>query len=407
MAMHMLAPRVRDAATKHLEQGGQTPFVVVDLEEAARSYAQFRKMLPRVRPFYAVKANPDRPLLHLLSGLGAGFDVASVGEIASLVDAPPEGGLGIEPERLIYANPVKPPRGVAAALERGVRLFTADCREELDKLERVASQAGLTEPVEVLVRMWVPNFGSVVDLSSKFGADTDEILALFRHARTSCPRLALRGLAFHVGSQCINPANYLKATQLALDALTALRNEGFAPDMLDIGGGFPVNYTLRVSYVEDVLQAVADSLARVPDDVEVIAEPGRTFCATSATLFTTVVGRTERNGRPWYFIDDSIYQTFSGKIYDFIDYEFFPLHAEVHPAMEVTVAGCSCDGHDVISRQALLPSKLPEGAILYAPNIGAYTTASSSSFNGFEPATRIFLEAQSHLETEQQTEQRR
>jgi len=411
MALHNLPPRVRAAAEHHLHeprsihggQDGKTPLMVVDLDEAAHSVLLFRHALPRVVPYYAVKANPDRPLLRLFRQLGLRFDVASLGEIRTLTQPPgeestdaahaedPATGLGVEPERLIFANPVKRPRAIREAIQRGVTLFTADAPEELAKIDREVEAAGRTKPVDVLIRMWVPNFGSVVDLSSKFGADETTIAEMVADAREHLPRVRVRGIAFHVGSQCVNPANYQKAITLARQQMDAVAAKGVTLDMLDIGGGFPVNYTRRVSYVEDVLQALRQSLAEIPEDITVIAEPGRTFCATASTLFTSLIGRTERNGRPWYFIDDSIYQTFSGKIYDFIDYDFFPLHGEMHPATEVTVAGCSCDGHDIISRQALLPPTLAEGTILYAPNIGAYTTASSSAFNGFEPARRIFL----------------
>lgn len=395
MHLHQLNNRVRDFARGRIAAGEATPFVVIDLEEAAKSYRVFRSSLPRVMPYYAVKANPDVPLVKLLRDLGSNFDVASTGEIQMLVEPEsperPNWGLGVDPKRLIYANPVKGPSSIREALKTGVQLTTADCREELDKLHAEATALG-TEPPGVLVRIWVPNFGSMIDLSSKFGADADECLAMFRHARDKNLRVNVRGLAFHVGSQCVNPTNYTKAVGIAMEQINTLRAEGFKIDMLDIGGGFPVNYTLQVSYVEDVLDAVAVALEKVPQDIQLIAEPGRTFCATSATLFTEIIGRTVRNGRTWYFIDDSIYHTFSGKIYDLTDYNFYPLDKPALPGMEVVVAGCSCDGHDIITRSALLPPDLPIGTVLYAPNIGAYTTASSSSFNGFHPATRLFLD---------------
>ena len=215
---------------------------------------------------------------------------------------------------------------------------------------------------------------------------------MFATAARSHRYLQLVGLAFHVGSQCLNPTNYSKAVRIALNQIEQLRAAGHHLSWLDIGGGFPVDYTRQVSYVQDVLDGVAAAIEQVPDDLQLIAEPGRAFCATAATLFTSIIGRTTRNGRTWYFIDDSIYQTFSGKIYDFIDYRFYPLDRPNLPAAEVVVAGCSCDGHDVINREALLPPDLEEGTILYAPDIGAYTTASSSAFNGFPPADRVFLD---------------
>ncbi|MGE3850733.1 MAG: type III PLP-dependent enzyme [Planctomycetota bacterium] len=401
MALHSLESHIREFAQGRLDAGQETPFLVVDLNEGIDAYTQFRTKLPRVRPHYAVKANPDRPLVEVLRDMGSCFDVASIGEIQMLVTPPDkvvevfnQRGLGVDPKRLIFANPVKRLDNIVEALQLGVRLFTADCREELDKISEASGLAKLdkSDRPGVLARIWVPNFGSMIDLSSKFGAENDETMSMFAHAAGQSLHLHLRGLAFHVGSQCVNPTNYTKATGMAMELMRQLEQAGHRIDMVDIGGGFPVNYTLEVSYVDDVLDAVAASINKIPKHIDVIAEPGRAFCATVATLFTTIVGRTVRHGKTWYFIDDSIYHTFSGKIYDLMDYQFYPLNRAAVPGAEVVVAGCSCDGHDIISKHSLLPPDLPVGSILYAPNIGAYTSASASYFNGFRPADRLFIE---------------
>lgn len=379
--LHQLAPRVRQFIDTHVttaDDATRSPILVIDLDEVRNAYEAFRRAFPRVTPHYAMKANPQRPILETLRDLGSNYDVASVGEIQELRD------IGVAPNRMIYANPVKAPNAIEAALRGGVTMMTADSVEELDKIAEVCRR--LDKQVGVLVRIWVPNYGSVVDLSAKFGADEETTTRMFRHVREQDLPINMRGLAFHVGSQCLNPANFKKAFKLALDQTWNLRADGHKIDMLDIGGGLPVNYSLQVSYVEDVVEGLRDELDRVPRDIDVIAEPGRAFCATAATLVTQIIGKTERNGKLWYYIDDSIYSTFSGKIFDFTDYRFHPLDRDANPGREVTIAGCSCDGHDIISIATTLPGDLQIGDFLVAPNVGAYTNASASAFNGFTPA---------------------
>ena len=382
--LHQLPARVQEFVGRSLAQDRQTPFITIDLEEVERSYRNFAEAFPRVAPHYAVKANPNRSILATLRDLGAGFDVASPFEIDRLLD------LGVETGRMLYAHPVKKPSAVELALSKGVTAMTADCAEEIEKVGQMARKVGVQ--ASLLARIWVPNFGSVVDLSARFGAGTEEQERMFAAAGRASEETRLHGLSFHVGSQCINPANYTKAFRLAAERIAALRELGYTLDTLDIGGGFPVNYTLEVSYVEDVFEELERSMSRVPEGLELIAEPGRTFCATSATLVTQIIGRTRKGGKTWYVVDDSIYNTFSGKVYDFTDYRFFPLEREAVPGDEVVIAGCTCDGHDIISKASLLPTDLAVGSYLYAPNVGAYTSASASRFNGFEPAQRLVIE---------------
>ena len=295
--LHQLTTRVAQFVERHVEAGEATPFIVIDLDVVRASYERFRAAFPRVAPHYAIKASPERPILELLRDAGCGFDVASAGEIRTLA------ALGVAPDRVILANPVKGPRDLQAAREHGVRLVTADTVEELEKLDAYATRTG--HSFEVLARLWVPNFGSLIDLSSKFGASEETLDAMFTAARDRLPGIALRGLAFHVGSQCINPASYTRAMELALDRLAILRAAGHTIETLDIGGGIPVDYSRHVRYVDEIYDAIALAVESVPDDVRIIAEPGRTFCATAATLVVQIIGRTERHGAPWYTSDAS------------------------------------------------------------------------------------------------------
>jgi len=236
----------------------------------------------------------------------------------------------------------------------------------------------------VLIRIWVPNFGSVVDLSAKFGADSATTSNVLEKSM-ELQFVDIIGFAFHVGSQCLNPANFSKSFALAKAEIAQAEKLGIKTQVLDIGGGLPVNYTLEMSFEEEIVKNLQNLLREIDDEIQVIAEPGRNIVATAATLVISIIGKTKRKNKTWYYIDDSIYNTFSGKIFDFTDYSIYPFYKDAVPGSEVVIAGNTCDGYDIISRSSVLPPDLNEGDILYVPNIGAYTLSSASGFNGFNP----------------------
>jgi len=375
--LHYLPEKIFDCINTELASGAETPFIVLDLTEVMQNYRQFFDNFNRITPHYAVKANPHPEIVQTLVDAGANFDIASINEL-NLVQSK-----GVISSRFIFANPVKKYSEIVHALELGVDFFTLDSVEELEKIEMAASQTG--KQVKLLVRIWVPNYGSIVDLSTKFGADSAITEAILKRSLKT-EFTSVIGFAFHVGSQCLNPANFKKAFNIAQAEIDKAQKLGIETSILDIGGGLPVNYTLDISYEEDIVAEIVKIIDKIPENITLIAEPGRNFVATAGTLVARIIGKTEKRGKIWYYLDDSIYQTFSGKIFDFTDYKIFPLLCDAMPATEVVIAGNTCDGHDIISRSTLLPPDLEVDYIFYIPHVGAYTTASASNFNGFDPA---------------------
>jgi len=373
--LHYLPEEVYSFIKDEIASGTKTPFIVFDLTEVKRNLEQYFENFSRITPHYAVKANPQPEIVKTLFDAGSNFDIASVNELKLVLSQ------GAKPDRVIFANPVKKYDEILNALSLGAEFFTLDSVEELEKIEKAASTLG--KKVKLLVRIWVPNYGSIVDLSAKFGADSETTEVILKKSLTT-EHTDVVGFAFHVGSQCLNPANFSKAFSIAFNEINKAKKLGIETSVLDIGGGLPVNYTLDISYVEDVVEEITKIVDQVPQNIQLISEPGRNFCATAGTLVTSIIGKTVKRGKTWYYLDDTIYQTFSGKIYDFIEYKIFPLLRDAIPATEVVIAGNTCDGHDIISRDTLLPTDLEVDDVLYIPNVGAYTTASSSNFNGFD-----------------------
>lgn len=361
-----------------------TPVVVIDHEVIRRNYASFKRHLPKVQAYYAVKANPAPEIVRTLYRSGASFDVASLPEFmlvyANVRRLPARARQDFIWDKIVYANPIKPAETLEA-LDRYRPLVTYDNRAELAKIRKHAPRAGL------VLRLRVPNTGSLVELSSKFGCDPGDAADLIDEAFRI--GLVVEGLSFHVGSQCTNFENFVQALNMAAAVRNEAKDRGHDIKILDIGGGFPVPYDRHVKPISALARKINAEIARLfPPEIEILAEPGRYLVATAATSIARVIGKAVRDGKPSYYIDDSVYHTYSGIIFDHCQYS---VKAFRRGATEISaVFGQTCDGLDTISRSENLPA-LEIGDLVYSENIGAYSNASATWFNGFPPAKVVHV----------------
>lgn len=361
-----------------------TPLFVVDHDVLRRNYREFKRHLPRVQAYYAVKANPDPEIVRTFYRMGASFDVASIGEFhlvhAHIRRLSARKQQDYIWDKIIYANPIKD-KATLEELDRYKPLVTYDNFTEIEKVRRHAPHAGLA------LRLRVPNTGSVVELSSKFGAAPAEAADLIAAAHDA--GLTVEGLCFHVGSQCTNFDNYVQAMEIAAAVMDEARSRGFEMKLLDIGGGFPARYDHEVRPFRELARIITAELDRLfPPQMEILAEPGRFMVATAATLVAEVIGKAHRDGRTCYYLNDGIYGTFSGIFFDHCQYH---LKAFRKGKKELcAVFGPTCDAMDTISQAENLPD-LRIGDLVYSENIGAYSNASATQFNGFPPAKVVHI----------------
>jgi ornithine decarboxylase len=361
-----------------------TPLFVVDHRALRENYGQFRRYMPRVQVYFAVKANSAPEIVRTFYEAGSSFDVASIAEFLTVhenvKDLTEEQRQAFIWDRIIYANPIKA-TDTLEQLDPYKPLVTYDNHEEVIKIAKHAPHAGL------VLRLRVPNTGSMVELSSKFGASPGEAVDLMAFARNN--KLEVEGLSFHVGSQCTNVQNYIQALNLTAAVFAEARARGFELKLLDIGGGFPAHYDDTIPAFKTLAQAINREIDRLfPQPIEILAEPGRFLVASAATAVSQIIGKAVREGKLCYYINDGVYQTFSGVIFDHCQY---PLKSfKRGPAQLCSVFGPTCDALDTISLAEQLPD-LELGDYVYAPNIGAYSAASSTFFNGFPPAKVIHL----------------
>ena len=378
--MSTLSPKLlQSLAAEH-----GTPLVVVDHDAIRENYATFKRHLPRVQAYYAVKANPAPEIVQTLYKAGASFDVASFPEFMLVYDLirrrPARERQAFVWDKIVYANPVKA-KETLEELDKYKPLVTFDNRAEIGKVAEHAPHAGL------LIRIRVPNTGSMVELSSKFGCDAGDAVALIEEAHRA--GLVVEGLSFHVGSQCTNFENFVQALNVSAAVMAEARSRGFDLKILDIGGGFPVRYNRHMAPFSVLARRINAEVDRLfPKDLEILAEPGRFFVATAVTSLATVIGKAVRDGRTCYYIDDSVYHTFSGIIFDHCPYHLKAFRKG--PTEVSAVFGQTCDGLDTISQSEALPD-LQLDDLVYSEDIGAYSNASATWFNGFPPAKVVHV----------------
>ncbi|MBU0672661.1 MAG: type III PLP-dependent enzyme, partial [Candidatus Margulisbacteria bacterium] len=290
---------IRRSAKKH-----GTPLMLIHEDILKQQYQRFRRYLSSVTPYYAIKANPHPEIIKTFIKLGAGFDVASANEMKLVL------GLGADPQKIIFANTIKSNEDIAFAYKKKVKLMTFDNEAELYKMAKHCPNA------KVLVRIKVNNHGSTVELSLKFGADADQAIFLLKKAKSL--GLQPAGVAFHVGSQCVNVDNYLQALDVSSLIFNEAKRIGLNLSILDIGGGFPIRHFDDDDHLtfKDVAKQIKKKLSRLFDkQTHFIAEPGRFFVGPAGTLATQVIGRTFRNNKNYYYLNDGVYADFSGIVF--------------------------------------------------------------------------------------------
>ncbi len=360
-----------------------SPLLIVDCERVRQQYRQLSRALPGVLLHYALKPMPHPAVVRTVYAMGGNLDLATTGEVDLVAR------MGLDPQRCIHTHPIKRDSDIVEALRRGITMFVADNHDEVRKFARHRGKA------QLLLRVSFRSPGAVCDLSRKFGCDPEDVASLARLARDL--GVEIRGLSFHVGSQAQTAAKHVEAIEVCARLMTLGRREKLgAFDLLDIGGGFPIDYAQRVPDIGRFCAPIRKALADLPNRISVIAEPGRYIVGPAAIGVATVIGRAKREGHWWYYLDDGMYGSYSGQIYDHARYPVEALPAvDFAPAAEKlpsVLAGPTCDSIDVIAENLMLP-ELRAGDLVIGRSMGAYTWASASDFNFFPKATVVSVNA--------------
>jgi ornithine decarboxylase len=331
---------------------------------------------------YAVKCNPDPAVLRALAAGGVThFDCASLPEIRLVRDMFPDAAIH-------FMHPIKARAAIREAWERhGVRDFVVDSAAELAKLRAEIVATGVPGRMGVIVRIALPKGDARLDLSGKFGAGFDDAVALLRAARDDA---AMLGISFHVGSQCLDPLAWRDALALTGDIIRAA---GVAVDMIDVGGGFPVDYPdQEAPPLGAFLAEIEESFERLGlPKARLWAEPGRALVASGASV---VVQVQARRGDALY-VNDGVYGSLSDAGALGFRYPVRLVRPEGAAADGLTAFsffGPTCDSADVMQGPFLLPNDVAEGDWIEIGQLGAYGACLRTAFNGFDRARIVEVE---------------
>ncbi|NLG16794.1 MAG: type III PLP-dependent enzyme [Fibrobacter sp.] len=354
-----------------------TPILFLSESRIKESYRTLNSALPGVSLYYAVKSNATREIISILDSEGSFFDVCSNGEIDVLTSC------GIKADRCIHTHPIKRDSDIRYALEYGIQIFVADNEDELLKM------VPYKDKLKVLIRMSIQNPGCLVNLSHKFGVAPEKTFDLIRKAHDMGLKIA--GISFHAGSQNESSLKYIEALEYCRDICRRAALRGIDIEIIDIGGGFPIDYLTQVLPMASFCQPINEYLERYFTSYRLIAEPGRVLSGRSMTLAAKVIGKSMRNGVWWYYLDEGVYGSFSGKIYDHAEYPMFVARDGDGQRHNSVLAGPTCDSIDVLYENISLPL-LEIGDLVVFDSMGAYTCASASNFNGFPKAKILVVE---------------
>ena len=348
------------------------PLLAISEHRLRANARSFIAAMPRVRPHFAVKANPDVNILRIFREEGCCFEIASSAELQAMVD------LGMDLDTVFYSNPIKSPASIRHAAAAGIKWFVVDTPEEVLKIGAIKPDAKL------YVRTEVSNEGSVWPLAGKFGASLSGIAATIEAAKSI--GMQITGVTFHVGSQCSNINNWIEGIQAAKTIFSQLEANGWTPELLNIGGGYPVQFTGVEPAIEEVGAAINKALEAIPESIQIMAEPGRYLVGSAGCLVTQVVGMATRDEKRWLYLDTGTY----GGLMELA--QGFPsniVSQRTGEPREWTIAGPTCDSIDVVGEHSL-PSNMEEEDIVFITNQGAYCASCACDFNGF-PAPKIVM----------------
>lgn len=360
-----------------------SPLLILDCDAVRRQYRALSAALPGVDLHYALKPLPHPAVVTTLMEEGSWFDLATSGEVDLVA------GLGVDPSRTIHTHPIKRDSDIRDALDYGCTTFVVDNPDEILKFIPYADQA------ELLLRLSFRSPDAKVDLSKKFGCTPEAAPALL--AQAAALGIRVKGLSFHVGSQALEPTKHVEAIRACTEIIAETAQRGLPPlEVLDIGGGFPVDYREQAPAIETFCQPIRKALGELPANIRLIAEPGRFIAAPAITAVSSVMGKALREGRWWYYLDDGLYGSYSGQLFDHTIYpvDCLDFFGERSPSV---LAGPTCDSIDVIDDDILLPS-LECGDLIVGRMMGAYTWASATEFNFFRKAQIVVINGQVDVE---------
>lgn len=350
----------------------RTPYLEIDLDKVKEAYSKLQKHLDGIEIYYAMKCNPNPEIMKTVLSCGGQFEISSFNELKKAMK------VGADPGRILFSNPIKTLDDIKSAYKAGVEHFAFDSYSEVDKLAEGAPGS------KVYVRISIPVRKSTVPSEGKFGVSIEQARDLMKYAK-KCGLISY-GISFHVGSQMLDYKSWEYAIRHSSKLINSLKKDRINLMFLDIGGGFPVCYDdVKRDNLDRIANTVLKALKKyIPENIRVVAEPGRYMVANAGTMVSTVIGTAERHDRNWLHLDVGAHNGFMESLQTGNTLAF-PVH-DSRKSKErdiYNLTGPTCDSQDTILFDVPLSSNIEVGDKIYFECAGAYTTAFTEKFNGF------------------------
>lgn len=346
---------------------------------------------------YAVKANPNLGVLDVFARLGSGFDIVSGGELARVITA------GGDPRKVVFSGVGKTAAEMRQALQAGILCFNVESAAELELLDRVAGELGVTAPVSLRVNPDVdakthPYIATGLK-ENKFGVAYDEALAAYRRAR-ELPHLRIEGVDCHIGSQLTEVAPFIAALERVLALVDVLEREGIIIRHLDLGGGLGIRYRDETPpAVADYAQALLAALGNRPQ--KLVFEPGRLLTGNAGVLLSAVLYLKPGQDRNFAIVDAAMNDLMRPALYE-AWHDVLPLREAAVGERSYDIVGPVCESGDFLARDRRIAAA--PGDIIAIASAGAYGMSMSSNYNTRPRAAEIMVDGrQVHVVRERET----
>ncbi|WP_086981871.1 diaminopimelate decarboxylase [Vibrio aphrogenes] len=341
---------------------------------------------------YAVKANSNIGVLNVLARLGSGFDIVSGGELERVIAA------GGDPKKVVFSGVGKTRAEMKRALEIGIKCFNVESEPELERLNQVAGELGVTAPISLRINPDVDAhthpYISTGLRDNKFGIAFDRAPEVYKFA-ASLEHLEVQGIDCHIGSQLTELAPFIDATDRLLALIDNLTEQGIQIRHLDVGGGLGVVYRDELPPQPSEYAKALLSRLQNHSHLELVFEPGRAIAANAGVLLTKVELLKPTEHKNFAVIDAAMNDLIRPSLYQ-AWMNIVPVVPRQGTPLSYDLVGPICETGDFLGKDRELV--LEEGDLLAVRSAGAYGFVMSSNYNTRTRAAEVMVDgAQSHV----------
>ena len=375
---------------KEIGEAYDTPVYIYSQKEITDNFLRFQNAFSDHPNLicYSVKANSNLAIINLLSKLGSGFDIVSIGELERVIAA------GGDPKLCVFSGVAKTHFEIEKSLEHEILCFNVESKSELERIEFVAKKKGVKAPISIRVNPDVDAkthpYISTGMKKNKFGVDADEAIGLYRYAKNSSS-LEIVGIDCHIGSQITDENPFVDALDKVLEIVEELIQFGINLKHIDLGGGIGIQYDNESTIdIETYINKIKEKVG----NIEVILEPGRSIVGNAGVLLTKVEYIKSNPEKSFAIVDAAMNDLLRPALYDAYHEILNVDTSKKESGDRYDIVGPVCETGDFIARDREI--SLEEGDLLAIMSVGAYGYSMTSNYNSRPRPPEVMVSENKH-----------